>query len=136
MQHCDLNVFVFWEFRQPNIFRMSEILAKVTDKINNKVNELVQEIAPPPPGHSSYGYTLNGVPIHYGKNILDCSRIEDSLKGGIVIGLIGYAIHDLLSETKRTRTTKLIDFLSLTAVGTFGLHFRQVYIAIGYSFRG
>ena len=115
---------------------MSEIFAKVTDKLNNKVNELVQEMAPPPPGHSSYGYSLNGAPIHYGKRFLDCSRLEDSLKGGVVIGLIGYAIHDLLTETKRDRATKLIDFLSITAIGTLGLHFRQVYIAIGYSFRG
>ena len=114
---------------------MSEILAKVTDKLNNKVNELVQEMAPPPPGHSSYGYTVNHG-IRYGKQILDCNRIEDSIKGGVVIGLIGYAIHDLLTETKRDRKTKLIDFLSITAIGTLGLHFRQVYIAIGYSFRG
>jgi len=115
---------------------MSEILAKVSDKINTKVNEFVQEIAPPPPGHSSYGYTGNyGAPsFRYGNHILDCSRIEDSLKGGVAIGLIGYAITDLLSDTKRTRNTKIIDFLTITALGTLGLHFRQVYIGIGYRF--
>ena len=117
---------------------MSEILAKVSDKINTKVNEFVQEIAPPPPGHSSYGYTVNyGAPsFRYGKHILDCSRIEDSLKGGVAIGLIGYAITDLLSDTKRTRNTKIVDFLTITALGTLGLHFRQVYIAIEYRFLG
>jgi len=116
---------------------MSEILSKVSDKINSKLNQFVQEISPAPPGHSSYGYTADyNVPVHYGKHILDCSRIEDSLKGGVVIGLIGYAITDLLSETKRTRNTKIIDFLTMTAFGTLGLHFRQVFIAIGYSYKG
>ena len=116
---------------------MSEILAKVSDKINTKVNEFVQEIAPPPPGYG-HGYTVNyGAPsFRYGNHILDCSRIEDSLKGGVAIGLIGYAITDLLSDTKRTRNTKIIDFLTITALGTLGLHFRQVYIAIGYRFLG
>ena len=114
---------------------MSEILAKVSDKINTKVNEFVQEIAPPPPGH---GYTVNygAQSFRYGNHILDCSRIEDSLKGGVAIGLIGYAITDLLSDTKRTRNTKIIDFLTITALGTLGLHFRQVYIAIEYRFLG
>ena len=115
---------------------MSEILATVSDKINTKVNEFVQEIAPPPPGHSSYGFTVSASSFRYGSRVLDCSRIEDSLKGGVVIGLIGYAITDLLSDTKRTRNAKIIDFLSITALGTLGLHFHQTYIAIAYRFLG
>ena len=117
---------------------MSEILATVSDKINTKVNEFVQEIAPPPPGHSSYGFTVSASSFRYGSRVLDCSRIEDSLKGGVVIGLIGYTITDLLAitDTKRTRSTKIVDFLTITALGTIGLHFHQTYIAIAYRFLG